>query len=78
MASFFFSRGGGDVSHAGKFIGTIASQLAQRCVAFESFLIKAKSNDKGISSKTVKDQWNGLILQPLCELDASSFQAPLL
>ena len=28
MASFFFSRGGGDVSHAGKFVGTIALQLA--------------------------------------------------
>ncbi|KAI9856661.1 MAG: hypothetical protein M1813_008808 [Trichoglossum hirsutum] len=78
MASFFFSRGGGDVSHARKFVGTIASQLAQRCATFKSFLIKAKSNDEGISSKTLKDQWNGLILQPLRKLDAGSFRAPLL
>jgi hypothetical protein len=27
-ASFFFSRGGGDVSHAGKFFTSIAMQLA--------------------------------------------------
>ena len=78
VASFFFSRGGGDVSHAGKFVGTIASQLAQRCAAFKNFLIKAISDDKGIGKKTLKDQWNELILQPLSKLDASSFQAPLL
>jgi hypothetical protein len=27
-ASFFFSRGGGDVGHAGKFVTSIAVQLA--------------------------------------------------
>ncbi|KAJ9646981.1 hypothetical protein H2199_001967 [Coniosporium tulheliwenetii] len=78
MASFFFSRGGGDVSHAGKFVGTIASQLAGRCAAFKSFLVKAISNDEGISSRTLRDQWNGLIVQPLSKLRAGSFQAPLL
>ena len=78
MASFFFSRGGGDVSHAGKFVGTIAQQLAQRCDAFKSLLVEAISNDQGISSRTLKDQWDGLVLQPLSKLGAGSFQAPLL
>ncbi|OCK78068.1 purine and uridine phosphorylase, partial [Lepidopterella palustris CBS 459.81] len=77
-ASFFFSRGGGDVSHAGKFAGTIAFQLAQRCAAFKSLLVKAISNDEGISSRTLKDQWNELVLQPLSKLGAGPFQAPLL
>ena len=62
----------------GSSLALLLSQLAQRCAAFKSFLVKAKSNDEGISSKTLKDQWNGLILQPLRKLDAGSFQAPLL
>ena len=78
MASFFFSRGGGDVSHAGKFVGTIAQQLAQRCTAFKSLLVEAISNDEGIGSRILKDQWNELVLQPLSKLGAGSFQAPLL
>ena len=78
MASFFFSRGGGDVSHAGKFVGTIAQQLARRCTAFKSLLVKAISNDESISSKTLKDQWNELVLQPLSKLGVGSFQTPLL
>jgi hypothetical protein len=78
MASFFFSKGGGDVSHAGKFVGTIAQQLAQRCTAFKSLLAEAISNDEGIGSRTLKDQWNELVLQPLSKLGAGSFQAPLL
>jgi len=78
MASFFFSRGGGDVNHAGKFVGTIAQQLAQKCTAFKSLLVDAISNDEGISSRTLKDQWNELVLQPLSKLTTGSFQAPLL
>jgi KAP family P-loop domain len=78
MASFFFSRGGGDVSHAGKFVGTIALQLAQRCAAFKSLLLNAVSNNQVIASTVLKDQWNELILQPLSKLEAGSFQAPLL
>jgi nucleoside phosphorylase len=77
MATFFFSRGGGDVSHAEKFVGTIASQLAQRCAAYKSFLVKTISN-KGIAGTVLKDQWKEFILQPLSKLEASSFQGPLL
>ena len=78
MASFFFLRGGGDVSHAGKFVSTIAIQLAQKCAAFKSLLVKAILNDEGISSRTLKDQWNELVLLPLSKLGAGLFQAPLL
>ncbi|XTI95240.1 hypothetical protein V2W45_1462911, partial [Cenococcum geophilum] len=78
MASFFFSRGGGDVSHTGKFVGTIALQLAQRCAAFKSLLLNAVSNNEVIAGTVLKDQWNELVLQPLSKLEAGSFQAPLL
>jgi len=78
MASFFFSRGGGDVSHAGKFVGSIAMQLSQRSAAFKSSLVKATSGDEGISSRTLKDQWNGLVLQPLSQLEGDSVHSPLL
>jgi hypothetical protein len=47
MTSFFFSRGGGDVSHVGKFLGTIATQLSQRSAAFKSLLVEAISKDEG-------------------------------
>lgn len=78
MASFFFARGDADVSHAEKFVGTIASQLAQRCIAFRSLLVKAISNDSGITGRTLKDQWSELVLQPLLKLETGSFQGPLL
>lgn len=78
MASFFFSRGSGDVSHAGKFVGTIAQQLVQRCDTFKSLVVEAISTDVGISRRTLKDQWNELVLRPLSKLGAGSFRAPLL
>lgn len=56
MASFFFLRGSRDGSDTGKFVGTIATQLAQRYAAFKSLLVKAILNDESISSRTLKDQ----------------------
>lgn len=78
MASFFFVRGGGDVSHAKKFVRTIASQLAQRNAVFKSLLVLALLKDPSIRGMILKDQWKGLILQPLCELNKGSFPTPLL
>ena len=77
-ASFFFSRGGGDVSNAAKFVGSIAAQLAQKLPAFRNLLQEAISNDEGIVNRILKDQWKELILQPLSKLEAGSFRAPLL
>ena len=56
MASFFFSRGGKDVSHIGKFVGITATQLSQRSAAFKSLLVKAILKNEGISNRTLKDQ----------------------
>jgi len=40
-ASFFFSRGGGDVNHAGKFFATIAVQLANNLDALKSYICES-------------------------------------
>lgn len=66
------------MSHAETFVGTIATQLAQRCDDFKSLLAMAILSDSDINSKTLKDQWNELVLQPLSKLGARSFQGPLL
>ena len=69
-ASFFFSRGGGDVSHAGKFFTTIAWQLAKISPALNRHICEAIADHKDIASQTLRDQWNQLIFRPLSKLKA--------
>ena len=69
-ASFFFSRGGGDVSHAGKFFTTIAWQLAKTSPALDRHICEAIADHKDIASQTLRDQWNQLIFRPLSKLKA--------
>ena len=78
LASFFFSRGGGDTSHAGKFVGTIAAQLAQRLPDYKDVLLKAISNDQGIVQRVLRDQWRELIIGPLLQLGTGSLQSPII
>ncbi|KAH8674864.1 vegetative incompatibility protein HET-E-1 [Tricladium varicosporioides] len=67
-ASFFFSRGGGDVSHAGKFFTSIAVQLANNIPSLRHCICDAISNRKDIASQSFRDQWSQLILFPLSKL----------
>ena len=76
-ASFFFSRGGGDVGHAKKFFTTIAWQLANTVPPLKSYICEAISEHKDIATQTLRDRWNQLIYRPLLKLDSSSFQLPL-
>ncbi|KAI9772504.1 MAG: hypothetical protein M1840_000709 [Geoglossum simile] len=71
-ASFFFSRGGGDVSRADKFLTTIASQLASRSPSLKHFICEAVAKHGDIAIQNLSDQWSQLILQPLSKLKASS------
>jgi hypothetical protein len=64
MASFFFSRGGGDVHDVAKFVGSIATQLTYRSPAFKSLLVKSISSDGGIANRTLKDQWKSSFFNP--------------
>ncbi|KAH8650313.1 hypothetical protein BGZ60DRAFT_473956 [Tricladium varicosporioides] len=71
-ASFFFSRGGGDVSHAGKLFTSIAVQLANNIPSLRYYICDAISSCKDIASRSFRDQWSQLILSPLSKLGSSS------
>lgn len=70
-ASFFFSKGGGDVSDAGKFFTSIAAQLADTSDAIKSCICEAIRKRRDIANKGLYDQWHQLILQPLSKLDSN-------
>ncbi|KAH7363979.1 hypothetical protein BKA65DRAFT_522586 [Rhexocercosporidium sp. MPI-PUGE-AT-0058] len=68
-ASFFFSRGGGDVSHAGKFFTSIAVQLAHNAPSFGRFISEAAEEQIDIANQSLRDQWQQLVLNLLSRLD---------
>ncbi|CZR68414.1 related to WD40-repeat protein (notchless protein) [Phialocephala subalpina] len=71
-ASFFFSRGGGDVSHAGKFFTSIAVQLANNVPSLRQYIYDAITKRKDVASQSLRDQWCQLILRPLSRLGSGS------
>lgn len=77
MASYFFSRGGGDAGNATKFVGTIARQLAGKLPKFKKLLREALSEDEGIVRRVLKDQWRELVTSPLAQLPADSLPLPV-
>jgi hypothetical protein len=77
-ASFFFSRGVEDRSHAGMFFTTIAVQLAQILSVLKQYICTAVDEHNDIAGRRQRDQWEHLILQPLSRLMANSCQSPLI
>ncbi len=77
-ASFFFSRGMGDRSHAGMFFPTIAVQLARISSALKQHICTGVDEHNDIADRWQRDQWEHLILQPLSKLMANSCQSPLI
>src|SRR5271155_265426 len=77
-ASFFFSRGVEDRSHAGMFFTTIAVQLAHMLSALKQHICTAVDEHNDIAGRRQRDQWEHLILQPLSKLMANSCQSPLI
>jgi hypothetical protein len=71
-ASFFFSRGGGDVSHAGKFFTSIAVQLANNAPSLQRYICEAIRERCDIASKSLREQWRQLVLGPLSKLSDNS------
>ncbi|KFX99139.1 hypothetical protein O988_04021 [Pseudogymnoascus sp. VKM F-3808] len=71
-ASFFFSRGGGDVSHAGKFVTSIAVQLANNVPTVRQYIYDAITKRNDVASQSLRDQWCQLVLRPLLRLGSSS------
>jgi NACHT domain len=77
-ASFFFSRGAEDRSHAGKFFTTIAAQLAHISPELKKQICREIARHNIIDSQSQRDQWKHFILQPLSSLMADSCQSPLI
>ncbi|KAH8714805.1 putative WD-repeat protein [Phaeosphaeriaceae sp. PMI808] len=67
-ASFFFSRGGGDIGHAGKFVTSIAVQLADNITTSRQHIRDAVAECSNIAQLSLGDQWRYLVLRPLSKL----------
>ena len=67
-ASFFFKRGDRYCGNASKFFTTTASQLGQHLPDLRLHLKKVVEVDPIISTKTMKEQFQALILQPMSEI----------
>ena len=63
--SFFFKRGEGDRDHVGLFIVTIATQLVQNIPSLVPHVQNVIKTDSAISKKTLNQQFETLVLQPL-------------
>jgi len=74
-ASFFFSRGGGDVGHAGKFVLSIAVQLTSSIPALHRHIYDAILERSDIAILSLYDQWRQLVLGPLSKLTDDSCAA---
>ncbi|RYN21505.1 Vegetative incompatibility protein [Alternaria arborescens] len=68
-ASFFFSRAGGDVSHAGKFITSIAFQIANSIPGLKRKVCEAIAKHNSIANLSLFDQWQELVIVPLLNLE---------
>jgi WD40 repeat protein len=72
-ASFFFTRGGGDLAHAGKFFPSIAAQLSKSIPSLKRHICESIRKHDDISGLSLYDQWKDIIYSPLSNLD-SRFQ----
>ncbi len=71
-ASFFFSRGGGELETARMFVTSIAVQLARRSPALKKLICAAVREDPDILDHTLGDQWRQLVLRPCCRLNCAA------
>ncbi|KAJ5966163.1 hypothetical protein N7481_012877 [Penicillium waksmanii] len=70
-ASFFFKRGEEDRGNAKKLFPTLVQQLVLQCPVLVPSVRKVLETDPNITSKSLGEQFNQLILNPLFELDNS-------
>jgi hypothetical protein len=74
-ASFFFSRGAGDLGNATKFFTTLAVQLANTLPTLKPYVCRAIADNPDISRRALAEQWKYLISQPLANLQEVSHQS---
>jgi RecA/RadA recombinase len=65
-ASFFFSRGGGELETARTFVTTLAVQLARRHAALRTAICAAVHDHPDIAAQLLSEQWRRLVWGP-CE-----------
>jgi NACHT domain len=70
-ASFFFKRGGGDRGNARRFFSTLARQMVVTIPAMLSAISDAIETDPNLTEKSMKEQSEKIILQPLSKLSGS-------
>ncbi|RGP58943.1 vegetative incompatibility protein het-e-1 [Fusarium sporotrichioides] len=71
-ASFFFSRGGGDLGNANRLVTTLARQLAFKVPAARHYICDAVLEQTDIAEHSLRDQWEHLIVNPLSKLSRSA------
>ncbi|PKK43608.1 hypothetical protein CI102_13522 [Trichoderma harzianum] len=77
-ASFFFKKGEADRGNATRFFSTIASQLQTRVPGMADHLRKVIDSESQISTKSLKEQFKRLILEPISSLKAANNQPSFL
>ncbi|KAL6790941.1 putative wd40 protein [Trichoderma sp. SZMC 28012] len=77
-ASFFFKKGEVDRGNATRFFSTIASQLQIRIPGMGDELRKVIDSEPQISTKSLKEQFERLILEPISCLKAANSQPSFL
>ncbi|QKX60488.1 uncharacterized protein TRUGW13939_07633 [Talaromyces rugulosus] len=73
-ASFFFKRGEGERGNASRFFPTLTRQLMLQISGLRSGVQKALNHDPDIVSKSLREQFEKLLFQPLLNLDPLSRQ----
>ncbi|ERF74014.1 hypothetical protein EPUS_03829 [Endocarpon pusillum Z07020] len=74
-ASFFFSKGGGDIGHARLLITSIAMQITQNIPASRRYICEAIAERNDIVTQSLRDQWQQLVLRPLSKLGEKGNQS---
>lgn len=77
-ASFFFKKGEADRGNATRFFSTIASQLQTRIPGMADHLRKVIDSEPQISTKSLNEQFERLILEPISCLKAANNQPSFL
>jgi WD40 repeat protein len=71
-ASFFFSRGRGDLGGTEKLFTTLAAQLANALPSLKQHIYDAVTKDHNIGTSGMSEQWKKLIYQPASKLGVYS------
>ncbi|KAH8665806.1 hypothetical protein BGZ60DRAFT_529071 [Tricladium varicosporioides] len=75
-ASFFFKRGEGDRGHAGLLFTTITAQLVRKLPSLALYVQNSIETDPDILTKTLKQQFEKLVSEPLGKLHLDPQKSP--